>query len=267
MSCKFCPPPQRPQAYMTKELYQRILTQLPGIVERLHFHLLGEPLLHNELEFFLDFADFLGLPVFLVTNGLLLGRLPFDLLSKPALHQLSISLHSFPEIKSTNELNQYLDTIIAMTHRVNRKQLRIYFKLWDMGVQGAHTPYVLDRLRDQFSINIEQNMRSPHGVGIHLNANVYLSLAEQFHWPSTETGIPTNGFCRGLRDQFGILVDGTVVPCCLDANGAINLGNVNQHMLSEILQSPKAIEFYQGFSSRRPSELLCRHCTYKHRFT
>ncbi|MBR4944951.1 MAG: SPASM domain-containing protein, partial [Peptococcaceae bacterium] len=77
----------------------------------------------------------------------------------------------------------------------------------------------------------------------------------------------SNVFCYGLRDQLGVLCDGTVVPCCLDHDGDLALGNLFQQTLDEILQSPRAQAIYQGFSNRQAVEPLCRRCGYARRFT
>ena len=73
-------------------------------------------------------------------------------------------------------------------------------------------------------------------------------------------------YCYGMQDHFGILCDGTVVPCCLDSDGVINLGNVFSRELTEILESPRAKAIPEGFRSRKPTEDLCRRCGFATRF-
>ena len=73
-------------------------------------------------------------------------------------------------------------------------------------------------------------------------------------------------FCYGLRDQLGILCDGTVVPCCLDHEGDLALGNLFHQNMEEILTTPRAVSIYEGFSRRKAAESLCRRCGYARRF-
>ena len=75
-------------------------------------------------------------------------------------------------------------------------------------------------------------------------------------------------FCYGLRDQFGVLSDGSVVPCCLDHDGDITLGNIldTDASLEEILSSERAQKIKNGFTRRYASEELCRRCGYAQRF-
>jgi radical SAM protein with 4Fe4S-binding SPASM domain len=72
--------------------------------------------------------------------------------------------------------------------------------------------------------------------------------------------------CRGLRDHLAILVDGTVVPCCLDADGQVALGNIFRQPLVAILASPRALRLREGFGHQWLVEPLCRRCAYRQRF-
>ena len=73
-------------------------------------------------------------------------------------------------------------------------------------------------------------------------------------------------FCLGLREQAAVLCDGTVVPCCLDHEGDIPLGNLLEQSLEEILSAPRAAALLRGFSDGKPSEELCRRCGFATRF-
>ena len=108
----------------------------------------------------------------------------------------------------------------------------------------------------------------PVREGFRLAERIFLEYGERFDWPELTAGEGGGeGFCYGLRDQFGVLCDGTVVPCCLDHEGDIPLGNLFAQSLEEILSSPRAQAIYEGFSGRRAVEELCRKCGYAHRFT
>jgi radical SAM protein with 4Fe4S-binding SPASM domain len=63
-----------------------------------------------------------------------------------------------------------------------------------------------------------------------------------------------------------VLADGTVVPCCLDHNGDIPLGNLFTQSMEEILASSRANALYDGFSHRKAVEPLCQTCGYARRF-
>ena len=102
------------------------------------------------------------------------------------------------------------------------------------------------------------------GKGIRIAKRIYLNQDHEFKWPDLreeeDDGI---GFCYGLRDQAAILVDGTVVPCCLDGEGVINLGNIENEGFSNIMESERVSNIYEGFSRREVVEELCRKCGYR----
>jgi radical SAM protein with 4Fe4S-binding SPASM domain len=66
--------------------------------------------------------------------------------------------------------------------------------------------------------------------------------------------------CYALRDHVAVLADGTVVPCCLDADGRLALGNLFERPLSEMIGSPRAQAMLEGFRRRKVVEPLCRDC-------
>ena len=103
--------------------------------------------------------------------------------------------------------------------------------------------------------------------GTRIGEKIYLQFGDKFDWPSLENdNIDEKIFCYGLRDQLGVLADGTVVPCCLDNNGEINLGNIFESDLEEIINSPKAQNIYNGFSNRTACEELCKRCSFVRKF-
>lgn len=95
---------------------------------------------------------------------------------------------------------------------------------------------------------------------------VYVSFANDFTWPSAGDADNTQGTCLGARTQLAVLCDGTVVPCCLDAEGQIPLGSLKKESLGDILNAQRYQSMVQGFEHHRLVESLCRRCTYRTRF-
>ena len=103
--------------------------------------------------------------------------------------------------------------------------------------------------------------------GPRLGQKIYLEYGDKFDWP--DLAAADNGervFCYGLRDQIGVLCDGTVVPCCLDHEGDLALGNLHETTLDAILETPRAKAIYEGFRKGKAAEELCRKCGYATRF-
>ena len=147
-------------------------------------------------------------------------------------------------------------------------------RLWNMdnsvlNLKGKNTlnDDILNMLQNglKSKVNIKEELMKKSGIKV--SKNVYINSAEKFKWPDMNSEvISENAFCYGLRDQMGILVDGTVVPCCLDSEGNIPLGNIFENSLEEILESKRAKELYEGFSNRKAVEDLCKRCGYVTRY-
>ncbi|NJD04033.1 MAG: radical SAM protein [Ruminiclostridium sp.] len=270
LSCDFCPGSGRREGFMDRELFGRILDEVGGFTGQLYFHVLGEPLLHPELGAFLDMCYEHGIMVNITTNGTLIRSKADTLLSKPALRQVNFSLHSFESNYRDNHIDKYLDSIFDFIERSKKcKKLLIGLRLWNISDKGKNglNRHILGRIEKQFNIGSTIMEEITPVNGIKLFDNVFLHIAGVFDWP--DTGIEdksSRGFCYGLRDQAAILADGTVVPCCLDSQGAIKLGNIRGQSFADIIRSDRARNLYEGFSRREAIEPLCRKCGYRMRF-
>ena len=97
---------------------------------------------------------------------------------------------------------------------------------------------------------------------IKISSTIYVDKDNEFAWPEI-TSHKSCGYCYALKTQIAILVDGTVVPCCLDSNGVVNLGNIYKQDLEEIINSKRYQTLKKSFQDRKPSEELCKSCTFK----
>ena len=265
-SCAFCPGTKRTPRFLGEAEFVRLIDRLRPWTDYLYFHLMGEPLLHPALGRFLALAGERGFRVILTTNGTLLSETEPTLLSAPALHKVNLSLHSF-EANEGSGLTDYVNRCAAFASKAAEKGVLINFRLWN-GDSAARTGWnaenarILELLAAAFP-----GPWSPSRTGERLAERVYLDRAEIFDWPDpagAETG-PDHG-CYGLRDQLGVLCDGTVVPCCLDHEGDLALGNLLTQDLAEILETPRAKAILEGFRKRSAVEALCRRCGYATRF-
>jgi radical SAM protein with 4Fe4S-binding SPASM domain len=270
LNCDFCPKTQRPQSFMSQELFERILIQIKGRAKFVYFHVMGEPLLHPDFPLFLDLCEKHGFRVNITTNGTLIDKVTGDIFSKPALRQLNFSLHSFDANESLYSMDTYLDNIFAFIHKsLIASKLQICLRLWNLSQVGNNSDnkHILSRLQKEFNIDFTIEDKLTPCNGINLVENVFLNQASKFDWPNISNEIVGNrGFCHGLRDQIAFLVDGTVVPCCLDGEGVISLGNIKDNDLENIIQSKRAKEMYDGFSEKVVVEELCKKCNFRVRF-
>ena len=261
LSCRFCPGTKRPKKALTEEEFSILLPKIRPYTDFLYFHLMGEPLLHRDLRRFLELAGNHGFKVILTTNGTLLKKQQEMLLASPALHKINISLHAFEANDLAVPFEDYLADCFAFEKASNGKKLVVY-RLWNNGGENAQNQQILSTMQQYFP---DRWVEERHGTRI--AERTYLEYGDKFDWPdlsASEGG--SRVFCYGLRDQLGVLCDGTVVPCCLDHEGDLALGNLLTQDMDEILESPRAKAIYDGFSHREAAEELCRKCGYARRF-
>lgn len=261
LRCAFCPGTRRNPRAMTEGEFRSLLPKLRPWTEHLYFHLMGEPLCHPELEQFLALAGEYGFRVILTTNGTLLAKNQQLLLSAPALHKVNISLHAFEANDLSVPFRDYLAQCFAFGQQAQGKVLVVY-RLWNAGGADRRNQEILAAMKEAFPGDWVAERR-----GTRIGDRVYLEQGEKFDWPDMDA--PEGSarvFCYGLKDQLGILADGTVVPCCLDHEGDLALGNLFHQSMEEILDSPRAQAIREGFRNRQAPEALCRKCGYARRF-
>ena len=261
LSCRFCPGTKRTKKAMSEEELTVLLPKIRPYTDYLYFHLMGEPLLHPKLERFLELAGSHGFKVILTTNGTLLQKQQEMLLRSPALHKINISLHAFEANDLSIPFSDYLDQCFAFGQASKGKKLVVY-RLWNQGGEDTQNEEILTAMRRFFP---DEWIKERHGTRI--ADRTYLEYGDKFDWPDLSAAEgDTRVFCYGLRDQLGVLCDGTVVPCCLDHEGDLALGNLLTQSMEEILETPRAKAIYDGFSNREAAEELCRKCGYARRF-
>ena len=260
MNCSFCHGHSRQPRQMTRDEYSRILQQLEGKTQYLYHHLMGEPLIHPLLPEFIEMACQAGFRPMITTNGTLLDR-HGDALLIPGLHKVNISLHSF-EKHQPEDQRRYLQKIADFAKKANEIGILISLRLWNSGCDEGRNDLTVAYLQEALPGQWKENTR-----GYRIRDRLFLEWGDRFEWPDREAADRGDQvFCHGLGDHFGILCDGSVVPCCLDSDGIITRGNVFQQGLSDILDSPRARDIAEGFRRRKAVEDLCRRCGYARRF-
>lgn len=277
LSCDFCPVTKRKQEFMDLGTFEKILDQVKPHTDYVYFHVKGEPLLHPQIDKFLELSYEKGLKVNITTNGTLIKQVKDKILGKPALRQISFSLHSFDGNHDENqffeERKAYFQEVFDFVEEAKETPLIISLRLWnleednDINLEKKRNKELVKMIEEEFNLNYKIEEKILPGRGIKIADKVYLNQDHEFQWPDLkeeeDDGV---GFCYGLRDQVAILVDGTVVPCCLDGEGVIDLGNIKDTNFTAIIESKRATAIYDGFSNRQAVEELCRKCGYRKKF-
>jgi len=274
MECDFCPKTSRRPEFMSIETFSKILNQIKPHTSYIYLHVKGEPLLHPELDKILDISREKDFFVNITTNGTLIGNVKDMLLTKPSLRQINFSLHSFDGNKIFENKQTYIENILRFTKEAMEKtKMIVSLRLWNLNKDNEATleirknDTILEYIEDFFNLPDKIDETASMNRGIKISDRVYINQAQKFKWPDlNEEEINESGFCYALRDQAAILVDGTVVPCCLDHEGVIKLGNIHYSSFSEIIESERVNNIINGFSKRHVVEELCKKCGYIKKF-
>jgi len=277
LACTFCPPTLRPNQFISLEDFAKRLDRIKPHTDYVYLHVKGEPLLHPKIDQLLDICHEKGFKVHITTNGTLIGKKGEKIIEKPALRQINFSLHSYdgnPALKDRRDKEEYVKSILAFVKEAMvRSNMYISLRLWNLtkdnktNLERQRNREVLGMIEEAFHLDYKIEEIVQPGSGIKIAERVYINQDYEFKWPSLDAEEDDGrGFCYGLRDQAGILVDGTVIPCCLDGEGIINLGNINHHTFSEIIGMERAKNLVEGFSRRVAVEELCRKCGFRQRF-
>ena len=259
-SCSFCPGTVREKRRMSFEEFSLIANSLVGVTDYLYFHVMGEPLTHPELPRFIEYATSLGFKCAVTTNGTLVTRRAEELIAS-GIYKVNLSVHSFEGGEEEQYLS-YIKSLADFADKASNAGVLTVLRLWNKGYDGGLNDRTIEILKTRLQGEWKWGSR-----GARIRHKLHLEYGDRFDWPDMEAeNMGDRLFCYGLRDHFGILSDGRVIPCCLDREGEITLGNIYETPIRRILSSERAMTILHGFDNRVAVEELCQKCGYARRF-
>lgn len=271
MRCSFCKETNREPRIMSLEEFENIILKIKPYTNLIALHVKGEPLMYPNLKEIFQISEKNGILVNVTTNGTLLYE-NIDILKQcKALRQINISLHSMNKNKgkSIKSIEKYIEDILKGVEILEKNNKPyISYRLWNLKdfSQNEENIYILHCLEKFYRIsNLFENAK--YNEFIKLKENIYLNQDIEFTWPDiNKNQIQETGTCLGLRNQVAILCNGDVVPCCLDQDGDIKLGNIFEEDFEKILNSSKSREIIKGFKENRLIHKLCKTCGFALKF-
>ena len=246
LKCGFCIKNDRKIEYISIDRFNILLERIKDYTNYLYFHILGEPLIHPNINELIDIASN-NFKINITTNGYLINNL-----KTKNVRQLNISLHSFDD-KYKIKLKNYLDNIFNKIDSF--KNTYISLRLW---VKNKYNKDIIKYINNRYNVNLSENDKN-----YKINGHIFINNFHEFVWPDLNNNYYNEfGGCYGLRDHIGILVDGTIVPCCLDSRGVITLGNIYNDSIYNILNSNRVNNMIDKFKNNKKCEELCRHCSF-----
>ena len=250
LSCSFCIKNKRIKKYMSFNDFKTVLNNIEGYTKYIYLHVLGEPLMHPSINEFINYAS-KRYKVNITTNGYLINNIR----ENKNIRQINISLHSFSD-KYNISLDEYMNNIFNVVE-ILKKYTYVSFRLW---ANNKYSNKIIDLINKKYNVNLDINDIKNNTT---ITNNVFISINEEFIWPDKNNGYYNEvGTCYALRDHIGILVDGTIIPCCLDSKGDIKLGNIFKDSLNNIIKSDRYQNMLNGFKNNKKYELLCKKCKY-----
>lgn len=259
-NCSFCPKTKREARRMNDSEFRIAAKKLRGVTDYIYYHVMGEPLTHPQLCDFIGIANELGFKSAVTTNGSLLSKRGDELISS-GVYKVNISVHSF-EDGEKEEYLRYINDCIDFADKASKNGVLTVMRLWNSGHDGGMNDETLALMKNKLEGEWKEGSR-----GYRIRHKLHLEYGDRFKWPDMAAeDYGEDVFCYGLRDHFGVLCDGTVIPCCLDHEGDIALGNIFREDIEDILNSQRAKNMAEGFNCHRATEELCKKCGYARRF-
>jgi len=272
LRCSFCPTKNLPNETMSLEFFEKVIQEAKGFTKEIACHVVGDPLTLSNLSDYLDIIHKYKLKAMLTTSGYFMKKHSFETLFHPAVKQINISLNAFNKNDTSITFEQYMKPILNLCHeKVNQeKEIFINLRMWNLDEIMSEKLFnreLFTVLENSFSVKLDLESLDPkEKKSIRLENKVLLHFDNYFEWPSLQNRNYGHGTCQGLSSHIGVLANGDVIPCCLDNDAVMKLGNLQEQNLNDILHEKRATAMINGFKDGKCSEEMCLKCSYKDRF-
>jgi len=272
LRCSFCPTKALPNTTMDLEFFELVIKEAKGFTREIACHVVGDPLTLPNLEAYLDIIHQYNMKTMLTTSGYFMKKHDFETLFHPAVKQINVSLNAFNKNDTSISFEQYMQPILSLCHEKvkQKKELFINLRIWNLDEIMSEEKFnqeLFNILEKEFDVTLDLKSLDPkEKKSIRLENKVLLHFDNYFEWPSLDNQNYGHGTCQGLDSHIGILANGDVIPCCLDNDAVMKLGNIKECSLSEIVYGNRATDMRKGFKEAKCSEEMCMKCSYKGRF-
>ena len=272
LSCSFCPTKSLPTKEMDLDFFESIVKQAKTYTKEIACHVVGDPLTLSNLGAYLDIIHKHGLKAMLTTSGYFLKKHTYDTLFHPCVKQINISLNSFNKNDTSLTFEQYMNPVLALCEAKLQREEEIFINLrvWNLDEMMSERTFnetLFAKLSSAFDTELDlDTIYQEKPKSLRLASKVLVHFDNYFEWPSLNNKNYGHGTCQGLQSHVAILASGKVVPCCLDCDGIIELGDLHKNRLDEILTAKRAVHMLEGFKEGKAVEELCQKCSYKDRF-
>jgi len=272
LKCSFCPTKELPSEQMDPDFFESIVIQAKSYTKEIACHVMGDPLTLSNLSEYLDIIHRHGLKALLTTSGYFLKKHHYDTLFHPCVKQINISLNSFNKNDTALTFQQYITPVLDLCKAKLERDVGLFINLriWNLDEMMSERSFnetLFSKLTHAFDVVLDlDTIYRERQKSIRLADKVLVHFDNYFEWPSLKNRNYGHGTCQGLQSHIAVLVSGKVVPCCLDSDGVIELGDLHKESLDHIVSNTRAAYMIEGFKEGKAVEELCQKCSYKERF-
>jgi len=257
---------------MSLEFFESVIQQAQTFTKEIACHVVGDPLTLSNLNQYLEIIHKYKMKAMLTTSGYFMKKHSFDTLFHPAVKQINISLNAYNKNDTAISFEQYIQPILEFCHEkvLRKEESFINLRMWNLDEAMSEEQFnqeLFKKFEESFGVKLDLKKLNPkEKKSIRLDYKVLLHFDNYFEWPSLSNPNYGHGTCQGLSSHIGILADGKVIPCCLDNDAVMELGDLKSQSLKEILNDKRASDMRDGFKVGQCSEEMCLKCSYKKRF-
>ena len=256
--CLFCSKTNRKKREMLLNEFEYVLKEVKKYTDYIYLHVKGEPLMHSKFNEILSLCELYKVKVNITTNGSLIKNKKDVLSSYQCIRQLNISTHSMENISEIEDVLYSIDEIRR------KNNFYVVYRYWTIPKNlDTYSNDILKKISSYYNLSQKKIKDIEENKNIKIDEYTYVNKANEFDWPLLTNSVHNEyGFCYGLKNHIAILSDGTVVPCCLDAEGKIPLGNIFEKSLFEILNNNFTLSIKKNFENNIRICDLCKHCSF-----
>ena len=261
LNCSFCGKNKRDFRDMSLLEFELVINKIKKYTDYIYLHVKGEPLLYSNLDSLLSICDNTNIKVNITTNGVFLKEKLSVLINHVCIRQINISLHS-----ENNKKNYFLD--VFSSGKVLSTKMFISYRIWDLKEYKLNkkSTEIVNKIIEFYNLSPVIVDKLYNDKNIKIASNTFVNKENIFTWPDVDNDILVDGFCYGLKTHIAILSNGDIVPCCLDANGEIKLGNIFEDSLDDVLNGDIYKSLLKSFKDNKAIHPLCKSCNFKNRF-
>lgn len=261
LNCSFCGKNKRDYRDMSLLEFELVINKIKKYTDYIYLHVKGEPLLYSNLDSLLSICDNYNIKVNITTNGVFLKEKLSVLMNHFCIRQINISLHS-----ENNKKNYFLD--VFSSGKILSTKMFISYRIWDLKEYKLNkkSTEIVNKIIEFYNLSPVIVDKLYNDKNIKIASNTFVNKENIFTWPDVNNDILVDGFCYGLKTHIAILSNGDIVPCCLDANGEIKLGNIFEDTLDVVLNGDTYKSLLKNFEDNKSLHPLCKSCNFKKRF-